>query len=31
MKSSYAYKGYGSTYSVNILSCLNLELQLKDT
>ena len=31
MKRSHAYKGYTSTYNVEILNYLNLELQLQDT
>ena len=31
MKQSQAYKGYASTYSVEIFNFLNPELQLKNT
>ena len=30
-KRSHVYKGYISIYNVQILNCLNLELQLQDT
>ena len=30
-KEFYAYKGYASSYNVNILNSFNTELQLKDT
>ena len=31
MKRSHAYKGYASTYTVEILNSFNPELQFKDT
>ena len=31
MKRSQAYKCYASNYNVEILNCLNYELQLQDT
>ena len=31
IKKSHAYKGYASTYNIEIMNSFNPELQLKDT